>query len=528
MGNALKTPREYNLPAKFIDWRPHQKQAIDHLSNSDKQFILQIQPTGSGKSLCYITDAILTKGRTLILTSGKGLQDQLAREFGSTLSLAVVKGKNAHRCRKLQEDSVPYFASSCDWGPCNFGVPCEYRVKGCNYYDHIRRAKACKIVVTNYSFWGCNKPDTLGEFALLVCDEAHDSLLKLLGVLAFCVTRKEFDQVRLQGVYWPKPGFTNEEYWDWSEEVYEKLSDYLTTAKQELAVASLVKDPLFRARRKLHMKLKKLEGMTEPQWHVEVAPYTLMYDPIWPANFSREYLFRDIPKVLMTSATVTPKVLELLGIDKKDVDKVEYPSHFPKESRPISWIKTVRMWHKMSNAEMRTWLSRIDQIIRTRLDRKGIIHAVSYARCERIMNVSDYSSYMYLHDSRDIQEVVAQFKKAKPPAILVSPSVVTGYDFPYTECEYQIIGKIPFQDLRKEVDKKRKKLDPEFGVCFAAQNLVQAAGRGMRAEDDKCEVFIIDDMFGWFQVQYNHFMPQWFKETVRQETLIPKPLEKLI
>jgi hypothetical protein len=38
---------------------------------------------------------------------------------------------------------------------------------------------------------------------------------------------------------------------------------------------------------------------------------------------------------------------------------------------------------------------------------------------------------------------VATFKRRKAPAFLVSPSMTTGWDFPYDQCRWQIIAKVP-------------------------------------------------------------------------------------
>jgi Rad3-related DNA helicase len=191
------------------------------------------------------------------------------------------------------------------------------------------------------------------------------------------------------------------------------------------------------------------------------------------------------------------------------------------------YVPTARIDHKIDNLGYQLWLTRIDQIIRQRLDRKGIIHTVSYARRDRIMNVSEYSDIFYTHETRNIQKSLIEFKQSDPPAVLVSPSVITGWDFPYDTCEYQIIGKIPFPDLRRKVDKERRKRDKDIGCCFAMQDLVQACGRGNRHADDRCQCLIIDDHFRWFLNKYRHFAPKWFLESIQFAATIPTPLTKI-
>jgi Rad3-related DNA helicase len=53
------------------------------------------------------------------------------------------------------------------------------------------------------------------------------------------------------------------------------------------------------------------------------------------------------------------------------------------------------------------------------------------------------------------------------------------------------------------------------------QDLIQACGRGTRAADDRCEVFITDDNIGWFLWRNKSLAPNWFEvRTVRE---IPPP-----
>ena len=128
---------------------------------------------------------------------------------------------------------------------------------------------------------------------------------------------------------------------------------------------------------------------------------------------------------------------------------------------------------------------------------------------------------MMTHESDTTRLVVERFKETQDPKILVSPSVVTGFDFPYDTCRWQIISKIPFPDGRSEVMKARTKIDPDYGSYLAVQSLVQACGRGMRAPDDNCEVFVIDNHWEWFSSKYKGLFQNWFLQACKRVTIIP-------
>ena len=514
MADRLPPPEAFGLPSKFALWRPHQAQAILDFHDNDKRFVAQIQPTGSGKSLCYITSAILSGKRTLILTSFKGLQRQLESDFGASPGLVKIMGRNEYRCRLSDY--------SCEWGPCRFGMQCGFRRGGCEYYDHLEVAKSANIVLTNYAFWHSNQPDVLGRFDLLICDEAHSSVNHLLDGLAVTIKRKEVKELSIR---WPG---ANENYWQWLEHLAAPLNDLLKLKVNQ--VSGLVKSIQaadFKALYQVKQKIRRIIEAEKTQWVAEYGGDYVSFDPLWPPEFAEGYLFRGIPKVLLTSATISKEITKLLGIAPADLSFTEYPSHFPLSRRPVVHVPTARVDHRIQNTEYSLWLNRIDQIISQRLDRKGIIHTVSYARRNRILNTSEYSDIFYTHESKGTRKALEMFKASSIPAVLCSPSVVTGWDFPYEECEYQIIGKIPFPDMRRKVDKERRIKDRDFGCCFAMQNLVQACGRGMRSKDDSCECIVIDDHFKWFVAKYRRFAPKWFLDAVRFDRVIPEPLRKL-
>lgn len=512
----LPPPTELGLLKKFQNWRSGQVSAIMDMLDYSGRFLTQIQPTGSGKSLCYVTTALLRGGRTLILTSLKGLQDQLVLDFGLEPGIAVVKGKSSYICPKT--------GLSCEWASCNFGVYCHMKKEsGCPYYDAIESAKRADIVVTNYAFWHANKPGRLGDFSLLVCDEAHNAVNHLVDSLSLRITRKSLLST---GIHWPDRA---DNLWDWVRHAHDTLDTIIKDRLKQYsgAVKGLTGDK-FKNLHKLKTRLKTLESQDSDLWITEYFSDYITFDPLWPPEFSERLLFQGIPSILLTSATMGESTLNMLGVPNRGGTKtIEYPSYFPVAQRPVYYVPTTRVDYRINNLGYNLWCNRIDQIISQRLDRKGIIHTVSYDRRNRITNVSEYTKYFYTHESRGVVRSLQKFRDASTPAILCSPSVVTGWDFPYHQCEYQIIGKIPFPDARRAVDKARRERDPEYSCCMAMQNLVQTCGRGMRYPDDQCENIIIDDHFAWFVRKYKKFAPKWWLDAVRTVQTIPVPPKRL-
>jgi Rad3-related DNA helicase len=350
-----------------------------------------------------------------------------------------------------------------------------------------------------------------------VCDEAHDTVDQLLGSLSCSIRRDDVSRMS----QFPQPGKGMNYYLAWGHILAQRIEDKISDKKR----AGKTDDNDAIRLLNLKHKVEKLKKVRQDNWVAEHKGGTIDFEPIWPGRLTESYLTRGIPRVLFTSATVTRKTMELLGI--KNYTYTEYPSYFPINRRPVYYIPSSRVDHKAGTAEINAWLAKIDQIVGSRPNTKGIIHAVSYDRCKRIVHSSSYGSRMIMHDSSTTQMMVERFKGSTEPKILVSPSVVTGFDFPYDMCRWMIIAKVPFPDGRSEAMQARTKIDPDYGMYLTTQAVIQACGRGMRAPDDQCEVFLIDSHWEWFSSKYRRLMQNWFLQSVKKIALIPEdPNEK--
>ncbi len=383
MSIRIPEPAGVGLSAdQFPSWRDGQRGIIHENLTTQQRFLTQVVPTGGGKTVCYVASAILYGGRSLILTSTKGLQDQIVGDFGSRI--ALVKGQSAYRCRLAPV--------TCDHAACKWGYPCSLkRTRGCPYYEAILKAMDAKIVVTNYSFWFSNQEDVLGKFDRLICDEAHASVHHLLDSLSVDLTKDDCNRY----VRWPEGGHGMDTYLAWARILAGEVRDRVQDKKRKGDTSGPEAARLLR----LSAKLERLDMIRPGEWVVEHKGRSLTFDPVWPDRFAEGYLFRHIPRVLMTSATVTPKTLSLLGVQPGDMKFTEYPSSFPVARRPVYYVPTVRVDHRMTTAAMVAWATKIDQIINSRLDCKGIIHAVSYDRSRRILNNSRFRDIMMTHES---------------------------------------------------------------------------------------------------------------------------------
>lgn len=516
----LPRPEDIGLPEKFREWRPHQAEAILDLYGSEKRFSALVAPTGSGKSATYFAYALLAGGRTCILTSSRALQTQLVRDFGGLKGFADVRGQANYPCHEFADLGITVAEA-----PCHGGMHCPQRDRGCAYYDAVRQASRAEIVVTNYAFWlthGVGGPG-IGSFDTLVMDECVLAADELAGFLSVGITDKDAGEL-LGSMQVEHEGWSG-----WARAEKRRIVEQIDQYDSRSRAVNETDARLVRRLREMERKLERLAGADENDWVVERVGRSVRWDPIDPSPLAEKLLFRGVKRIVMPSATVTSKTLSLMGLKKADeYDFNEYPSVFPVERRPVMWVKTARIDNRAGPDEYRKWHARIDEIVSARADRKGVIHSVSYDRARQIVERSINHGLLRLHHREESAvRVVEGFKAQLAPGALVSPAVMTGFDFPMGECEYQIVAKIPFPDQRARIQKARAKKDKHYGAYLAMQSLVQACGRGVRSERDRCETFIVDDHAEWVVYKYRAFAPKWWHAAYRKRTGVPQPPPRL-
>jgi len=544
----VNSPRDLGF-SQFPKWRDGQWAAVQAAIDSDTRFTGLVLPTGSGKSLIAMSWAALLGGRTVYVTSTKGLQEQLVRDYEDS-GIQDIRGRASYLCDALTPGgALSEFAeqgldrpsptgerlatraprghdAGCDKGPCYAGVKCVLRADGCGYFDALRAAQTATFVVTNYAYWlrSGQYGEGLGPVDSLILDEAHAAPDELANALEFTITAA--DREAVQALPPPEGAGGNLGAWaDWA-------SGLIRRARQQAVGCPRTAQDAHRVLR-VKSALLKLESLVRAalagpdSWIIDSVETRsgrgTRFSPIIVAPYL-ETLAQGVKNVLFLSATLSDKTAALLGIPRKEWTKVEGPSTFPIERRPVIYIPTIRVDHRATEADLALWVGRIDQIIGQRLDRKGIVHTVSYARQQYLAKYSRHAQHFCCPSSQTTRADVARFKLARPPAILVSPSVVTGWDFPYSECRYQILAKTPFPDTRNPVMKARCAQDDQYQGYLAMMAIVQAVGRGMRAADDWCEVFLVDSHWEWVRRKYKHHVPAWFWSACRQSSTLPAPL----
>jgi len=516
----LPPPEVFGLPKKYTAWRKDQDKSIIQITDSLKHVRVQTSPTGAGKSLSYVTAGILLGGKVVILTVTKGLQSQLMRDFAE-IGMVDIRGRNSYLC-PASGNSL-----TCEEGPCTIGYKCELKIGGCPYFDAVHAATRAKLVVTNYSYWffANEYAEGIGTPNVLVCDEAHDAPDAVANFLTIEFERR--DDLLMQILPTIPEHLDIYDWKKWAVQTQAIITEEVAALADQALLGSERAAKRHKILRRIGKQIESLQSLDPDNWVVNITPFSITFAPINISEYAQTILLGKIRHVIPTSASVCAKTMEMLGLDSEECEFIEYPHTFPRENRMLIRIPGVRLNAKISDTGIRDWVDIIDRIIKYRLDRKGIIHTVSYDRRNLVTSLSRHAGIMMTHSTRDVTEKVREFKAAAPPKVLVSPSMSTGWDFPGSFCEYQIIGKIAYPDTRNKITKARCDADPEYAPYIAMQNLVQPCGRGVRSETDHCENFLIDDNSSWFIPRFSHFAPKWFIDAIIERILPPAPPPKI-
>lgn len=423
--SGLLTPRDLGFPPKFHHgWRPVQEQAIESGLQSAARFIAQCVPTGGGKSGIAVALALMQGYRAAILTSTKGLQNQYLDDFLG-LGMVDIRGRNNYQCKTM----------NCEEGG-NLRCP-DRRTSACPYYQAYERALGSQLVITNYAYWMAihRFGEGLGNFDMLICDEAHGADQEVCDAMSVVFQPREvYTMLRAD---WPPDDSSMELWRSWSQVLLQQANHEVEALSEAIRLyGGSVRDARELARWKvLAGKLQTIASSDGPWVAESTGPPENGYrlDPVWARQYAEQILFRGIEKVFLFSATIVPYTLGLLGIGEADSEFQEYPATFPPDSSPLWYVPRMlvdfRTMAKPGYQEI--FYQAIDDFIRPRLDRRGIIHTVSYRRASEILSNSEHAAFMLAHGSRDALQAANTYRHTPPPAILLSPSMSTGYDFPY-------------------------------------------------------------------------------------------------
>lgn len=517
-----KAKNELSHYAEF-GFRPHQKEAIEFILNSEKKYIFLEAPTGSGKSLIAMASGVASNGVTYSVHS-KILQNQITLDFPEAKSLF---GRSNYPCMDKPgltcEDCYHTKAT-----PCNLKWNCKYE-------KAKREVLGSRLRILNYDYL-LTETNHVGKFSeseFNIVDEADNLENSLINFIALNFTNYSLGRLGMAD-HIERLHKTSKD----PEKLLESWKEFVTIAKNR-AVSVRAKldqdidhfpeiinpdqEKKIREKTKVNRLISNMDlflNNVDPTWLYDNSTKDVhTFRPLWlTEELANKYLWRHSKKWCLMSASFLPIHLEAkrLGIPLDEVDYKILPSTFPPERRPIHVWPVANLTGKTMDEETPKLVKSIREIVDSHSNVKGLIHGVSYKLSTAIYNGLN-SPRILIHDSSNRQDTLDRFMTSDEPLVLISPSMERGVSLEMDLCRFIIVAKAPFLYLGDKIVAARvygSKLGNAWYAATMLSTVLQMTGRGMRSADDECVSYILDEQFQRVFQSKPKFLPDWWKEAV--------------
>ena len=511
-------PTDFDLPAKFKEWRPGQLQLAARIASCSKYAFLLDAPTGSGKSLiAAAAQRIYGKG-IIYLCVTKQLQQQLLDDFPYA---KTIMGRGNYVCLKYPKMFPQISAGECTHTEA---TPCHLR-NACPYNRAKAEALSAPLAVLNMAYF-LSEANYVGAFSsksFLVIDEFDEMESQLMSFVQLSITKRQLNQY---GIQLPKFKTKHEAWLEWAKESVSMLTPKL--ASLQLAAdgegwGGLDFKVIKEAKRldRLVGKLRYFIKEVDSTWVSYFGEDAWTFKPTWVSKYADGVLWDHAEKILGMSATILdPRQVSLnTGLISKTGRLYEYQqmsSPFPKENRPIFYEPCANVVNKEINLALPRLVTAVQHILEKYPNDRILVHTVSYKIRDYLMrNVG--SKRLITHSTADRASILSKFKTSKDPLVLLSPSMERGVDLPDEECRVIIIAKMPYPDLSDPQISRRiygSKDGERWYAHKTVSKMVQMSGRAVRSATDHADVYILDRQFEKLYREHSMMFPKWYKEAL--------------
>jgi ATP-dependent DNA helicase DinG len=566
-------PADLNLPPKFREFRKSQLEALDELAQkTDKFMFLNANCGAGGKTVIMaalprirgmLIEKMPTGIRTIYTCHQKTLQEQVISDFSRDLTgkeyAVELRGRANYRCLKNRSlscnectkergNKCAKHCARCEFVDCDArnpaGVvmsvdrcPC---VRRCEYWTAKDKAANAELAVLNiqYLLSEANTNDQLfSGWPLVVldeCDLTESVLMEHIGI--------SLPVGILQKLSISSPPLANP---IGQQETAEWLSEAISRMKSRIEEMRVHEDPGVANIREQKQFERLMDRLLEFQYeefdHWVVIPPDekqitpcVVWKPVDIKKLAERYLWRHASRFLLMSGTIlSPGRLGAdLGLDPNKVTYTSIDYAFPPETRPIYYSPIVEMTSRNLNINGRAavWgavLKQADEIITNHPAVKGLVHTASYGLAEYFMQHSVHGVRLITHENAAERErSLNTFVESREPLVMVSPSIIRGFDGSDDRCRFIIVLKLPYPNpcdpqIARRLQEPEGQIWYDYGVIREA---IQETSRGNRHERDFCEIYILDGQFGKLFDGYWRIFPKFWREALHREDLIDKKI----
>lgn len=488
------TPREVTKTKTQLDLCVY---IVDKFINHGIKNVILKSPVGSGKSVigAVVAESLIRltdkSKQGFLVTPTKYLTNQYKDTFQGYSNVCFAKGAGSYPCNLHTTKTRFHTADHCTVRNASLnGCP------NCEYATQERELLNKRIIVTNDHFLSFNEKKTMNGI-IGVFDEAHllpdafcemnrykmtmdmvkeiKTLCDKLSVVYKNIMLDDLRQIRgiSNKIDEHAREFVGNNYTVFNKMYYSKLSTLLQT-------------------KTLDILCKNIEHVVHNENKTE---YSLVL-PKQAFNLGFKYN-------LFMSGTIDEKTFPLtLGLDPSETLYININYKWNKENKKVYYYKDNKNINKKlldKPEELELLHRRIADIVVCYED-NGLILLPSYKMCEDLYNFLlnyDGVPHNLKVQSKDATaiDLVTELKDSKNMTLLISPSMYEGVDLKDDLCRFIIIPKIPYGYLG---DFRVKSLLEDYPSVYANQALttvIQGTGRGVRNEDDYCDIHILDSNF---------------------------------
>lgn len=491
-----------------------------------KTNVILVAGTGIGKSIIAAVVAETLKVyansnlSAIYMSSTNSLVDQYTDSFSKLPERKFfrIKGAGTYPCNYFRQKGNSY-ASGDD---CVKSELVEQEVQkyctGCSYISAKLLVNKTENLITNYAYFMISKlkSDHLLERQLQVFDEAHllndvycsqvaieisvELIEKLCKDLSDLNGKFEVESGNL--VLFKMDIITNKiNINNYKAKLKELYKLYAVIAEKCNSQAALIPDLKAKARtRKIGSKFGRLASLIGGFFDHE---YEHVFDNTIKSAISIKPIFvGDMMHLLLgkynlfMTATMSPDFARTtMKLDPKNTAYITADEVFPASNKPIYFLGKENLnYQKMQDKDTFTDLAKIiSMIVGHHKDEKGIIIVPSFYAAKSLSANIPSSVKLFQHtQGTNVAEHVAEFKKWKGPAVLVSPSIFEGLDFKGDDSRWQIIVKTPYPGLG---DLRIKYIADNYSSIYkeiTLYKILQGIGRSIRSKEDFAVTYTLD------------------------------------
>lgn len=554
--------------------RKHQKKAVrvalEAFLEDDKDVLVIDAPPGFGKSVTIYTILRMLKGKSYYCTPLKALQEQLVEDEMMESGMVEIMGRSNYDC--ILPSAEP--GTTVDVAKCQRedDFDCELKPQ-CPYYAQKNRARNAKIAVMNLAYM-MSVPVTMvagdGQFSprdVMVIDECQGTDDWATNFVTVTVSDREIPKPVSKQIKWPDEEL-REDYdvmLEWlrdevlptARDTAEYMAEQAIKDKDELTILEVINEFISKVERFLG---DEKEHHWELTYDVDINKNAdnnrrAVFEPIKPGRFLDDFLWSSTDKIILSSATV-PKDswFKEIGLEDKERVRLNIPSEFPVENRPIVVDEAVGKMTKDEREEnIVPMVKKIKQISEHHDGEKGIVHCRGYnyiqmfkRACTNNGLMQWYNDNIHIQDQDRREESLEEWVQGDKQ-IFLSVNMAEGIDLDGDKCRWQVLLKCLYPSLNSKrvsfrlnhlfvcnvcghevVDRESDELDecPNCGRAHisndwdwynqkAVTQIEQAYGRAVRGPEDHAVFYLLDSSAKTLMKYNDRLFHDWFLEAVQ-------------